>query len=53
MKALVGSRPARIGIILLWLVLCGLGGSFVRRFHVCVTRRFTETGAATAASDDQ
>jgi predicted cobalt transporter CbtA len=27
------SRPARIGIILLWLVLGGLGGSFAQRFQ--------------------
>jgi putative drug exporter of the RND superfamily len=30
---LFGSRPARIGIVLLWLVLGGLGGSFAQRFQ--------------------
>jgi RND superfamily putative drug exporter len=33
LEHLFGSRPARIGIILLWLVLGGLGGSFAQRFQ--------------------
>jgi putative drug exporter of the RND superfamily len=33
LERLFGSRPARIGIILLWLILGGLGGSFAHRFQ--------------------
>ena len=33
LEHLFGSRPARIGIILLWLILGGLGGSFAQRFQ--------------------
>ena len=33
LEHLFGSRPARIGIILVWLILGGLGGSFAQRFQ--------------------
>jgi hypothetical protein len=33
LERLFGSRPARIGIIFLWLILGGLGGSFAHRFQ--------------------
>ena len=33
LEALFTSRPARIGIILVWVVLGGLGGSFAQRFQ--------------------
>ena len=33
LERLFASRPARIGIILVWLVLGGLGGSFAQRFQ--------------------
>ena len=33
LERLFGSRPARIGIILVWLILGGLGGSFAQRFQ--------------------
>ena len=32
-RALFASRPARIGIVLAWLVFGGLGGSFAQRFQ--------------------
>jgi RND superfamily putative drug exporter len=33
LEHLFGSRSARIGIILMWLILGGLGGSFAQRFQ--------------------
>ena len=33
LEHLFDSRPVRIGIILLWLILGGLGGSFAQRFQ--------------------
>ncbi len=33
LERLFGSRAARIGIILVWVILGGLGGSFAHRFQ--------------------
>ena len=33
LECLFGSRLARIGIIVVWLILGGLGGSFAQRFQ--------------------
>ena len=38
LEHLFGSRPARIGIILLWLILGGLGGSCARVARQAVQR---------------